>query len=143
VEEISINESYLWLIDVPTGRKTLLTPKGAEKVAYAPVGFSTDGKAVYAATDRDNQFKRIARLDLATGQAQYLTHDPWDVEGAALSHHRQLLAYAVNENGLSRLRVLDLASGKERALPETPKGVISGLVWHENKQDLPDAGQRV
>jgi dipeptidyl aminopeptidase/acylaminoacyl peptidase len=136
VEEISINESYLWLIDVPTGRKTLLTPKGAERVAYVPVGFSTDGKAVYAATDRDNQFKRIARLDLATVQAQYLTHDPWDVEDAALSHHRQLLAYVVNENGLSRLRVLDLASGKERALPETPKGVISGLVWHENDHDL-------
>jgi dipeptidyl aminopeptidase/acylaminoacyl peptidase len=136
VEEISINESHLWLIDVPTGRKTLLTPKGAEKVAYVPAGFSADGKAVYAVTDRDNEFKRIARLDLATGQAQYLTQDPWDVEDATLSHDRQLLAYVVNENGLSRLRVLDLASGKERPLPETPKGVISGLVWHENNHDL-------
>jgi dipeptidyl aminopeptidase/acylaminoacyl peptidase len=58
------------------------------------------------------------------------------VEDATLSHNRQLLAYVVNENGLSRLRVLDLASGKERLLPETPKGIISGLVWHENNHDL-------
>ena len=127
VEAISINESYLWLVDVATGRKTLLTPKGAEKVAYVPVGFSADGKAVYAVTDRDNEFKRIARIDLATGQAQYLTQDQWDVEDATLSHNRQLLAYVVNENGLSRLRVLDLASGKERVrCRKRPRALSAG-----------------
>ena len=28
VESISVNESYLWLVDVATGAKTLATPKG-------------------------------------------------------------------------------------------------------------------
>jgi Tol biopolymer transport system component len=44
VEEVSINETYLWLIDVATGAKTPLTPKGKEHVAYANAAFSRDGK---------------------------------------------------------------------------------------------------
>jgi dipeptidyl aminopeptidase/acylaminoacyl peptidase len=136
VEAISVNESYLWLVDIASGGKTLLTPKGGETISYVPVGFSADGKAIYAVTDRDNQFQRIARIELASGQAQYLTPDSWDVEGTALSRNRQLLAYSVDENGLSRLHVLDLGTGAERPLPAIPTGVLSELAWHENNRDF-------
>jgi dipeptidyl aminopeptidase/acylaminoacyl peptidase len=136
VEEVSINETYLWLVDIATGEKKLLTPKGKEKISYNPIGFTADGKSVLTATDHENEFLRVARIELATGKIQYLTHEQWDVEGAVLSHNRKLLAFGVNENGLTRLHVTDLVSGKERKLPELPKGVISGLVWHENNQDL-------
>ena len=135
-EMISINESYLWLVDIATGQKRQLTPKGREKIAYVPIGFSADGKAVYTATDRENEFLRIARIDLTSGEFKYLTHEQWDVENSALSYNRQLLAYSVNENGLSTLRVLDLASGSQRTLPRIPTGVVSGLIWHENSRDL-------
>ena len=36
MEQVSINESYVWLVNAATGEKTLITPKGgAEKVAYS------------------------------------------------------------------------------------------------------------
>jgi len=136
VEEISVNESYLWLVDVASGQKNLLTPKGGEKVAYAPIGFSADGKGIYVTSDRDNEFQRIAYIDLATRNPKYLTNDRWDVESAQLSHNRKLLAYTVNENGLSTLHLLDLSTNKQRPLPKVPAGIISGLVWHENNKDL-------
>jgi dipeptidyl aminopeptidase/acylaminoacyl peptidase len=136
VEAISVNESYLWLVDIASRRKTLLTPKGGEKILYVPVGFSADGKSIYTVTDRDNQFQRIARFELAGRQPEYLTHGSWDVETTALSHNRQLLAYSVDENGLSRLHLLDLTSKAERPLPPIPTGVLSELVWHENNRDL-------
>src|SRR5947208_13815778 len=66
-EYVSINESYLWLFDAATGEKTPLTPRnGAERVAYAGGQFRKDGKAVYVATDRDSEFRRLASIDLAT-----------------------------------------------------------------------------
>jgi dipeptidyl aminopeptidase/acylaminoacyl peptidase len=135
-EEISVNESYLSLVDVATGNKTLLTPKGGEKIAYNPIGFSADGKGIYVTSDKDNEFQRITYIDLATKQAKYLISYPWDVEAARLSHDRKLLAFAVNENGLSTLHVMNLATGKELALPKTPAGEIDGLRWHENNQDI-------
>jgi len=131
VEEVSVNESYLWLVDVGTGQKNILTPKGGEKIAYSAIGFSADGKGIYVTSDRDNEFQRITYIELATKQPRYLTNHPWDVESAHLSHDRHMIAYTVNENGLSTLHVLDLAKGRQLSLPRTPTGIISGLVWHE------------
>ena len=46
-EYVSANESYLWLVDVASGQKTLLTPKGAtEKVLYGGSVFSKDGRGL-------------------------------------------------------------------------------------------------
>src|SRR5207248_2191669 len=44
-QAVSVNESYLWLADVATGVKTLLTTPGTDTVAYAGGGaqFSRDG----------------------------------------------------------------------------------------------------
>lgn len=135
-EEVSVNESYLWLVDVATGNKTLLTPKGGEKVAYNAIGFSADGKGVYVTSDKDNEFQRVTYIDLATKQPKYLTQYPWDVEDGTLSHDRKLLAFVLNENGLSTLHVMNLATGKELTLPKTPVGAIGALRWHENNKDI-------
>src|SRR5271169_268394 len=67
LEEISANETYLWLMDSSSGEKTLLTPKGgAEKIAYGSAKFSKDGKGIYLTTDKDSEFQRLAYLDLSS-----------------------------------------------------------------------------
>jgi dipeptidyl aminopeptidase/acylaminoacyl peptidase len=137
VEFVSINESYLWLVDVASGEKKELTPRGGEKVFYQPVGFSADGKGIYVVTDKDNEFQRLAYMDLASKALKFLTSYSWDIEdGAKHSPNRQMLAFALNENGLSSLHVLDVNSGKEHAMPRLPAGVIGDLRWHPNNRDL-------
>src|SRR5205809_2255871 len=88
---VSVNESYVWLVDVTTGEKTLLAPPaGGERVAYADTKFSRDGKGIYLSTDEGSAFKRLAYLDLATKRTRYLTsHIPWDVEEFELSADRK------------------------------------------------------
>jgi dipeptidyl aminopeptidase/acylaminoacyl peptidase len=135
-EGISVNESYLWLADVASGKKTLLTPKGGEKVAYQPIGFSADGKGIYVTSDKGNEFQRITYIDLATKSEKVLTNATWDVDDARLSWNRKSIAYTLNENGLASLHVIDLATGKERALPKLPIGTIGGITWHENNKDF-------
>ncbi|MGZ4789606.1 MAG: S9 family peptidase [Terriglobales bacterium] len=136
VNGISVNETRLYLADVATGQKTPLTPPDEKNVAYSPIGFSADGKGVYVTTDKDNEFQRIAYIDLASKQFKYLTNYPWDVEEGSLSWNRKLLAFTLNENGMSTLHVMDLASGREMRLPKVPTGLIFGLRWHENNRDL-------
>ena len=136
VDGISINESHLYLVDVATGAKKMLTPATGEKVSYDPIGFSRDGKGIYVATDKDNEYQRVAYMDIATGAQKYLNNDSWDVEAAALSQDRELLAYVVNDNGLSTLHVIDLKTGKLRTVPKLPTGQISALHWSENNRDL-------
>src|SRR5262249_16753999 len=137
-EYISVNESYLWLINVATGEKTLLTPKdAAEKVAYSGAQFSKDGKGMYVTTDRASEFKRLAYVDLTTKQHTFLTdHIPWDVNEFRLSRDGKMIAFITNEDGLSILHLLDAARGQEQPAPKLPTGIISGLRWHKNNQDL-------
>ena len=137
-EGISINESYLWLVDIATGKKELLTRKGGkEKVAYNYAAFSRDGKGIYALTDKDCEFVRLAYIDLASRKHTYLTTAiPWDIDEFALSHDRSRVAFISNEEGANVLHVRDLATGKDLPLPAMPLGLISGLQWHRNGKDI-------
>ncbi len=137
-EEISINESYLWLVDTTTGEKIELTPRNAaEKVSYGEARFSKDGKGIYITTDRDSEFRRLAYLDLTTKQPSYLTKSiHWDVETFDLTHDGKMLAFLTNEEGVSVLHVRDTATGKEMPLPVLPAGVMGGVRWHKNGHEL-------
>ena len=138
LEELSINESYLWLVDTATGQKTELTPHNmTEKVSYGEARFSKDGKGIYVTTDKDSEFHRLAYIDLETKQPTYLTTSVhWDVETFDLAHDGKLLAFVTDEEGLSVLHVRDTTNGREMPLPHIPAGVIGGLRWHKNGHEL-------
>src|SRR5437764_448271 len=87
LEEISANESYLWIVDASSGEKTLITPKGGVKIAYRGGQFSKDGKGIYVTTDKDSEFQRLAYVDPASKQHNYLSsHISWDVDEFDLSY---------------------------------------------------------
>ena len=138
LEEISANETYLWLMDSKSGEKTLLTPKGgAVKIAYSFGVFSKDGKGIYVTTDKDSEFQRLAYVDLATKEHTYLTTNiPWDVDELALSYDGKTIAFVTNEDGFGILHLLDTKTRKEKPMPALPEGVITGINWHKNNRDL-------
>ena len=137
-EQISINETYLWLVNTTTGEKTAITPRDLkEKVSYGTARFSKDGKGIYVTTDQGSEFQRLAFLDISGKNPKFLTSDiPWDVESLDLSHDGMRLAFVTNEEGLSVLHVMDTATQKEMKLPELPAGVMQGIRWHRDGHDL-------
>lgn len=138
MEGISVNETYLWLVDTTTGEKTELTPRKTEvQIAYASARFGKDGKGVYITTDKDSEFQRLAYIDLATKKTKILTPGlSWDVDEFQQSWDGKWIAYLSNEDGISKLHVLEAATDKERPVPELPVGLIGGLIWHRNNRDL-------
>jgi len=138
LEEISANESYLWIVDAASGEETLLTPKGgATKISYQGGRFSKDGKGIYVTTDKDSEFHRLAYIDLASKAHSYLTSNiPWDVDELALSYDGNLIAFVTNEDGFGILHLLDTKTGKEKPVPDLPKGIVSAVRWHKNNHDL-------
>ena len=136
-EELSINQSYLWLVDTTTGEKTELTPrKASDKVSYGDGRFSWDGKGIYTTTDKDSEFHRLTHIDLTTRQTSFETTDiPWDVETFDLTRDGKRIALVTNENGLSVLRIMNL-DHKPVVVPKIPSGVIGAIRWHRNGQEL-------
>ena len=137
-EELSINESYLWLVDSITGEKTALTPRDSkEQISYGDAQFSKDGGSIYVTTDRDSEFHRLAYMDLASKKTKYLTTNiPWDVEMFDLTEDGKRVAFVTDEDGASVLHVLDTASGRESPVPKLPNGVITALRWHRDGNEL-------
>ena len=138
VEGISVNETYLWIVDPATGQKTELTPrKTNEQVAYNNARFSKDGKGVYFTSDKDSEFQRLMYMDLDSKQTKVLTASiPWDLDEFALSRDGKKIAFVSNEEGLSALHLLDTSTEKELPVPKLPVGLVSGLIWHRNGRDL-------
>jgi dipeptidyl aminopeptidase/acylaminoacyl peptidase len=138
LEGISINESYLWLVNAATGEKSEFTPRHTdEKVSYTDSQFAKDGKGIYTVTDKDSEFHRLVYVPLATKTPQPATAAiPWDVEFFDLSSDGARIAFVTDEDGADKLRVLETASGKELPVPKLPVGVIEGLRWRRNVPEL-------
>jgi dipeptidyl aminopeptidase/acylaminoacyl peptidase len=138
LQEISANQTYLWLVDAASGEKKLLTPKsGQEEVAYGGGVFSKNGKGFYTTTDRDSEFQRLTYFDFATLQPRYLTSNiKWDVDELALSDDGKTLAFVTNEDGLSKLYLMDTATRQYRPVSGIPAGLIGGITFHTNNRDL-------
>jgi dipeptidyl aminopeptidase/acylaminoacyl peptidase len=126
------------MIDVGTGQKTLLSPEnGKEDVYYDNPQFSKDGGGVYVITDHGSDFRRLAYVDIATKHYRYLSdHIKWDVEEFRLSPDGKTLAFVANEDGISRLHLIDAKTGNENSAPTLPVGVVADLQWHNNSVDL-------
>src|SRR5437879_306166 len=118
-EELSINESYLWLVDAATGEKTELIPRNtADKTSYGEGRFSKDGKGIYVTTDKESEFHRLAYLDLSSKEHWYLTSEiHWDVEVFDLSKDGKYLAFVTNENGLSVIHWFDTTTKQINVVP--------------------------
>ncbi len=136
-EYVSVNESYLHLLDLKTGARTLLTPKTAEKIVWDGGQFAPDDQSLYTTTDQGSEFQRLAQFDLKTRAHRVLTPDiKWDVESFELSPDGLTIAYTANEDGASTLHLLNPKTGRELKPPALPAGLISRLEWHENGRDL-------
>lgn len=131
--------STLWLVDVATGEKNLLSPKnGSEGAYYDAPQFGKDGKGIYVITDRDSDVRRLAYLNLTTREFSYPSaHIKWGVEDFRVAPDGKTLAFVTNEAGISRLHLLDTKTNQEKPVSAVlPVGIISDLKWHSNSQDL-------
>ena len=106
----SVTKSDLFLVDVASGGRTDLTGSGAQ-VSHVGGEFSPDGRSVFLTADEGSEFSRLSVLDMATRKVTPLVVDiPWDVDDFDLSQDGKTIAFVTNEAGVSRLRLLDVAT---------------------------------
>jgi dipeptidyl aminopeptidase/acylaminoacyl peptidase len=135
-EGLSANHTKLWLVDAQTGDKRPLLPDAAE-VAYGMGRYARHGRGIYVTTDRDGEFARLAYVDLATSKITSLTPDiPWDVDDFEMSDDGKTIAFVTNEDGISRLYLMDTARRAYRRVAGLPAGLLGGLRFHPNGRDL-------
>ena len=126
IEYVSITKSNPYLLDIASGR---MTPIGdhSKAISYGELQFAPNG-TLWATSDENSDVLRLGRLDPATGRFTPVSpQSRWEVEEFEISHDGRTIAYVLNEAGSSRLYLLDVASGRVRAVTGLPAGTIGGL----------------
>ena len=122
---LSVNKTNLYIMNVATGR---MTPIGdaAAPVAYGEAKFAPDG-TLWVTSDEGSDFQRLGTIDPRTGRFTAIAPEPkWDVDGFDISDDGRTIAYVVNEAGVDRLKLLDIATRRVRTVP-LPAGGIGGV----------------
>src|SRR5215469_2489519 len=120
----SSSESYLYFADVASGKLTPLEQKPV-KAGIRMARFDPVGRGVYVVTDEGGEFAQLKFKDLFTHESRRISPDVnWDVEDFDVSADGRYIAYVLNEDGRSRLAVLD----KESRQTLTPGGLPEGRI---------------
>lgn len=123
---VSVTDVDPYLLDLTT---RAMTPIGDPKavIAYGGAEFAPDGR-LWVTSDEGSDVQRLGLLDPATARFTPITPaGRWDVESFDVSEDGRTVAYTVNEAGISRLYLLDVASRRARPVSGLPVGVIGGL----------------
>jgi Tol biopolymer transport system component/pimeloyl-ACP methyl ester carboxylesterase len=126
-ELISNSESYLWLVNVQTGEKRTLTPREDEKALWQNARFSSDGKRVYAVTDRHGGDWRVWRCDVSNG-----AWSPVTPEGVVVPNPlRDGSKFEISSDGSQVAVVADKGS-----IPGIPPGNFAQIRWRPASREL-------
>jgi dipeptidyl aminopeptidase/acylaminoacyl peptidase len=124
---ISASESYLYTADVATGALTAVDDTNHKNSIHS-AKLAPDGRGIYLITDTDTEFAQLRYLDPVTHEQRRVTPDlQWDIEDFDVSSDGRYIAYVVNEDGHSRLTVLDTLQKIELTPPGLPDGQISNI----------------
>jgi dipeptidyl aminopeptidase/acylaminoacyl peptidase len=145
-EIVSNREVYIWRVDVKTGQKKAVTPRDGEKAAWYNVRFSSDGKKIYAVSDRQGGDFRVWRCDVANCTWSPVTPDgsvvalggtaPGSTGGFEISPDGTVMAVVVDKGPYTDLQIIDLTTLKPRAIPALPKGTVQQLRWRPGSKEL-------
>ncbi|MFO1256073.1 MAG: prolyl oligopeptidase family serine peptidase [Sphingomonadaceae bacterium] len=123
---VSVTKTDLYWLDLSSGT---MTPIGDHKqaIAYGGGKFAPDG-TLWVTSDEGSDFQRLGTLDPKSGRFTAKSPEKkWDVESFDIADDGSFIAYAVNEAGISKLRLMDPKSGAVREVTGLPKGTIGSM----------------
>jgi dipeptidyl aminopeptidase/acylaminoacyl peptidase len=133
---LSNREDKLSLLDLSTSHVSDLAWT-REPARYEDARLSDDGSRITAITNLGSDVRRLLEFDIASGKHAAITPGlQWDVEAYDTARDGTVVAYAVNEDGFSRISLIDRATGRSIAVPGLPGGVLTGLKFSPDGSKL-------
>ncbi len=138
VEEfVSANESHLWMLDIASLKLSEVSSRSDKNVVQVRSKFSSNVNEIWFVTDRDNEFQRLATMDLQSKKITYHTSSiTWDVSQYILTEDKTKLAFVTNEGGQNKLYLMDAATKKYDEVKNIPIGLINGISFAKNGKSL-------
>jgi dipeptidyl aminopeptidase/acylaminoacyl peptidase len=136
-EYISANESHIWILETESGKLSEVTDRKSTGIIQTGASFSDKNDEIWFVTDKDNEFERLATLNLSTKKVIYHTSKiPWNVENYILSEDKKTIGFITNEAGLNKMYLMKAFDKSYAAVKNIPIGLIGGGSFTKDNQNL-------
>lgn len=133
---LSVTHINAFIVDSQTGSLQPIGDSGEDAV-FSALAWNHDASGIYLISDKDREFNTLGIYDLSTGEVDFITNDIlWDVNGFALNSQRTKAAFTVNENGFSRLYLLDTQTHTFEKVENLPEGQLTLERFHPERDEL-------
>ncbi|MEJ2383114.1 MAG: S9 family peptidase [Xanthomonadales bacterium] len=135
---LGVADSRIHVLDLKTRALRRLAGNPEQPSANKAIAFDRRGNGFYFITNVRGRAAELAwqPLDPAL-PTEYLTADsPWDVSNFVVSDDGRRGAFVTNEEGISRLYLIDTGSHRYRRVASLPVGVITGLSFSPDNRKL-------
>lgn len=136
-EYISANESHIWSLDIASGKLSEVTDRASKGVIQSGAKFGNSTNEIWFLTDKDNEFERLAILDVKTKKVNYLTSKiNWNVENFSFSEDKKQLVFITNEAGRNKMYLMNTKDQSYSEVKNIPTGLIGGAEFTKDNQSL-------
>ena len=136
-EYVSANESHIWILETATGKLSEVTDRKSTGIIQSSASFSDKNDEIWLVTDKDNEFERLATLNLNTKKVNYYsTKIPWNVEDYNLSEDKKSMVFITNEAGLNKLYLMNVLDKTYSAVKNIPIGLIGSASFTKDNQSI-------
>lgn len=127
---ISATKSYMHILDIATGALTQINSTDDE-TAFSNAVWNASGTGIYLVNDEGSEFKQLKFFDVATKKTTVITENiKWDVGGVTINKKRTKLLFGVNENGYSKMYLLNTNDNKFFELKNMPVGIFNAAEFN-------------
>ena len=135
---VSATDSRVHVLDLDSGQALLLAGGPDNKSTNMPVAFDDRGGGIWLVTNQGSEFSQLAWQPAVPGtKPEIVTADiPWSLSEGTISHDRRRMAFVTNEDGMSRVYLLDTESREYRMIESIPTGLAFDLRFSPDDRRL-------
>jgi dipeptidyl aminopeptidase/acylaminoacyl peptidase len=135
---VSIADSRVHLLDLDSQEVTMLAGGDESPSANLPLAFDDKNGGFWFITDQGGEFMQLAWQPMQPdADIEIITTDiPWNISGGAISNDRERIAFSANENGMTRVYLMDTKSKEYTAVTNIPTGLAGNLTFSPDDSHL-------
>ena len=126
VRPVTTSTSEIHLVDLESGASEVIAGKSGDS-SNAVQEFSPDGAALYLTSNEDEEFARLVRYELETGERIVAVDADWDVSFAGFSKQGSYLTVGINNDARTELRMYEFPSMDRVVIDGLPEGDITSI----------------
>ncbi len=137
LQYVSVSDSRIYRVDLDSGEKQLLQGDGQSASSNYPQAFSANDKGYFFTTNQFSDIMQLAYHDFASGKNTIISKEiQWGVGGLVMDKARKRAVFDVNENGMSKVYLLNPDTFEYKQVASLPVGVIGGMAFSDDGRKL-------